>query len=165
MERSTRKSRMTLINFVLLVLSLVGCTGKGEDVNHYYLSFIGESETWKVSEYTMTLTPEMQKLGEGTLMMKGQSDYPSDWFHMQVFALVNGEEQVLQTKSVSAPDNNDISQMTIGAVEGERSLSIDEMNRLYITVEWNDMETGENMKETIALLDQPIRFEQMSEDQ
>lgn len=97
------------------------------------------------------------KVGNGTLDMKGSSEYKTDYFYFKVHAVINGDDTVIQAKKVTGSET-DVSQMNIGTVEGDAPLNkdgetirIDDISDVYMTIEWKDMSQGKKIKERINL--------------
>ncbi|MFY3792493.1 hypothetical protein ACOQFO_12540 [Ureibacillus sp. MALMAid1270] len=63
------------ILLLILIVSLLGCNWNEKSANHYYLSFTGESKTWKLIDYEVVITPESLKAGNGTLQMKNKNKF------------------------------------------------------------------------------------------
>lgn len=156
-----RKTFLYLFSFALFIVLLSGCTNNDKTVvNHYYLSLMGESENWKVTGYEVVITPNRFKAGDGTLVMNNKEDYYSNFLNIQVHALIEHEDKVIQAKSILADATSvDISETTIGTIEGEpyinaagEPITIENIGDIYMVVEWYDESKGEKVKERIQLL-------------
>jgi hypothetical protein len=110
---------------------------------------MGGSETWKVEQYKISITPELLKAGNGVLTIKDKAQYKTDYLNLEVHV-------VIQAKQVNESES-DITELTIGIVEdaylykdGE-TIVLDNISDIYITIEWQDMNKGKKIKERIDL--------------
>lgn len=157
----TNKKNYYLL-FLSLVVFLAGCNGNEKSVmNHYYLSLMGESQTWTLTGYEVVITPENFKAGNGTLNMKNENEYIADSFHFETHAVINGEDTVVHSGSASGA-GVDIAEETTGAIEGGTYLNKDgnpitlnEVSNIYMIVEWWDIGKSESVKERIDLYIKP----------
>ncbi|SFE75340.1 hypothetical protein [Alteribacillus iranensis] len=141
---------------VFCTVVLVGCGQVEEDFNDYLL-LTGESDSWELSGYEVEITSETFKAGNGTLHMKNETDEASDFFHFETHVVMNGEDTVVHSGSVSGP-GVDISEETTGAIEsgayldenGE-ALTREDIADIYMIVEWWDPAAEENVHENIEL--------------
>lgn len=152
-----KNNRILNLLFIALVVLLSGCNSNGKsDTNHYFLSLMGESQTWRLSGYEVMITPENFKTGNGTLYMKNKNEYITDSFHFETHAVINGEDLAVHTGSVSG--KVDLAKKTTGAIEGGTYLnekgnpiSLNEVSDIYVIVEWKDSSKSKNVKERIDL--------------
>lgn len=121
------------------------------------LTLMGESENWVANSYQISLTSDVLKVGNGTLDMKGSSEYKTDYFYLKVHAVINGDDTVIQAKKVTGIES-DVSQMNIGTVEGVAPLNkdgetirIDDISDVYMTIEWKDINKDKKVTERIDL--------------
>ncbi|CRK84584.1 hypothetical protein [Neobacillus massiliamazoniensis] len=147
-----------LFSLVLLILLLSGCNSNEKSViNHYYLSLMGESQTWKLTGYEVMITPENFKAGNGTLKMKNANEYITDSFQFETHAVINGKDIVVHSGSANGA-GIDIAKKTTGAIEGGVYLNkngdpitLNEVSDIYMIVEWWDIGKSANVKERIDL--------------
>jgi hypothetical protein len=147
-----------LFSLVLLILLLSGCNSNEKSViNHYYLSLMGESQTWNLTGYEVMITPENFKAGNGTLKMKNANEYITDSFQFETHAVINGKDIVVHSGSVTGA-GIDIAKKITGAIEGGAYLNkngdpitLNEVSDIYMIVEWWDIGKSANVKERIDL--------------
>ncbi|WP_085505796.1 hypothetical protein [Thalassobacillus devorans] len=159
-----KNKRIFYMLFLALVLLLSGCNGNEKSViNHFYLSMMGESETWNLTGYEVVITPENFKAGNGTLNMKNENEYIADSIHFKTHAVMNGEDIVVHSGSASGAEI-DIANESTGAIEGGEYLNEDgspitlkEVSNIYMTVEWWDEGKSDSMKERIKLYDESYK--------
>ncbi|NIK12561.1 hypothetical protein FHR85_001976 [Alkalibacillus almallahensis] len=120
------------------------------------MSLSGESENWKVDAYEIMSTSEAFKVGNGNLIMKKNNEYSSDFFSVEVNAVIEGEETTIQKRSVSGSET-DITQTSIGTVEGSalhdengEIISPENISDIYMIIKWR--EDSDTRKESIDLL-------------
>ncbi|WP_164215539.1 hypothetical protein [Virgibacillus sp. YIM 98842] len=145
--------RRTFFSFVLLLFILTACNNKEAESN-YYLSLNGESEHWKLNGYEILMSPDESKAGYGTLTMKGENKHMANFFSFKVYTVVDGMENRLHSGSVSGA--TDIAKQTTGIIEGEGGKNLTEfpeVDKIYMTVTWNDDETDGDQEEKIVLYD------------
>lgn len=140
-----------LISLIFLLAALSACNNKGTETN-YYLSLSGESDHWKLDGYEILMSPDESKAGYGTLTMKGKDKHMANFFSFQVYTVVEGMENVLHSGSVSG--TTDIAKQTTGTIEGvggENFTAFPEVDKIYMTVTWNDDDTDGDEEEKITL--------------
>lgn len=123
----------------------------------------GESESWTVHSYHISLTSDVLKVGNGILEMKGRSEYKTDDLSFEVHAVISGEDTVIQAKKVTGSEI-DVSQINTGTIEGDaplnengESIKMDDLSKIYMTIEWEDIAKDQIVKERIELSNQTIR--------
>lgn len=154
----TKRKFRPLFSLVLFILLLSGCNGNEKlIINHYYLSLMGESETWKLTDYEVVITPENFLAGNGTLYMKNENEYIVDAFHFETHAVINGEDIVVHSGSASGA-GIDIAEETTGAIEGgpyldknKKPITLNEVSTIYMIVEWWDIGKSDSLKEKMDL--------------
>ncbi len=148
---------ITVILLILLTL-LIGCSKTPEMNNNYYLLLMGESNTWKVDSYELSITPDTLKAGNGTLTMKNETEYQTEYINMEVHAVIDNKDTVIQSTAVSG-SHTSIAQINTGSIEGGtfynkdgKAIELANISDIYMTVEWQE-NTGskKNITETIYL--------------
>ncbi|WP_391116985.1 hypothetical protein [Psychrobacillus sp. L3] len=155
-----------------LIVLLSGCNNSGKLVkNNYFLPLHGESQTWSLTGYEVMITPENFKAGNGTLKMKNEEKYLSDFFQFETHAVINNEDFTVHSNSIefSSPetgDGIDIAEITTGAIESGKYLnekgdpiSLKEVNVIYMIVKWRDINKGAYANERIDLFVKPNKEE------
>lgn len=150
---------------MIQLILLSGC--HSPEVNHHYLSFMGESDSWKLSGYEVDISPDGLKVGNGILSMKDHDEYKTDFFSFNTYVVIDGEETRIHAGSVSGPGIDIAKEMT-GAIEDEKDhnqnpLSLDDVSQIYMTVEWWDVDKKEDVKERIDLYDEQNKEESFLE--
>ena len=100
------------------------------------------------------MSPDEAKAGYGTLTMKGENKHMANFFSFKVYTVVDGMENRLHSGSVSGA--TDIAKQTTGTIEGEGGKNLTEfpeVDKIYMTVTWNDDETDGDQEEKIVLYD------------
>ena len=148
-----------LVTLIVMLTLLIGCSSKTTEMNNnYYLLLTGESNTWKVDSYELSLTPETLKAGDGTLRMKNETEYQTEYFNMEVHAVIDHKDTVIQTKAVTG-SHTSIAQINTGAIEGGtfynkegKAIELANISDIYMIVEWQDTTVSKRkMTETIHL--------------
>lgn len=147
-----------LISMILLLVVLSACNTNIEETEpdkktetNYYISLSDESDHWKLNGYEIMMTPEGYKAGNGILKMKDEDKQSEGFLSYDVYGSVDGEEIKFQSGSVSG--DTDITEMTIGTIEGdEESLrEFPKLDEIYMTITWNDEDTDGDKEEKIIL--------------
>jgi hypothetical protein len=147
-----------LVPWMYLMLSFIvlpGCNAQ-KGGNHYYLLLMGESESWNLTGYEIVITPEDVKAGFGNLRMKNVNEYMTDFFHFEAHVVIDSDDSVVHTNSAAGEMN--IAEYTTGAIEGPYInkngdfVTLEDINEIYVVVEWWDISKNESMKERIDLL-------------
>ncbi|MGP4070789.1 hypothetical protein [Halobacillus sp. B29] len=147
------------VGLVLVTLLLSGCDSNDKPMkNNYYLSLSGESEHWEVDSYDIEIKPDTFKAGNGSLTMKNKTENSADFFNIEVYAVIDNEDKLVQAKSVKGSEL-DITQMTTGATGGGTFLevngvpiSLENVSDIYMSIEWQDK--SKTMEEKIDLYNQ-----------
>ncbi|ASF40685.1 hypothetical protein CEH05_16605 [Halobacillus halophilus] len=147
------------VGLVLVTLLLSGCDSNDKPMkNNYYLSLSGESEHWEVDFYDIEIKPDTFKAGNGSLTMKNKTENSTDFFNLEVYAVIDNEDKLVQAKSVKGSEL-DITQMTTGATGGGTFLddngvpiSLENVSDIYMNIEWQDK--SKTMEEKIDLYNQ-----------
>ncbi|MEI2356694.1 hypothetical protein [Mesobacillus zeae] len=151
---------------VLFILLLSGCNSNEKSViDHYYLSLSGESENWEVKSYKLELSPDVFNVGNGTITMKNQTMYTTDFIDIKVHAIINNENEVIQSKKIIG-DNTEINKMTIGAIEGKVEfvdkngipITLENISDIYIEIEWQAVNEKQRMQEKIDIYNKETFF-------
>ncbi|MFC2949226.1 hypothetical protein [Virgibacillus sediminis] len=144
-----------ILCLIPMLFIMAACTEDESMETNYYLSLMGESDTWELTGYEMMLTSDGEKAGNGKLSMKEVDEYISDSFSFRTHAVVGREDTVIHGSSVSG--RTDIAQQTTGTVEGKggNPITLDNVSNIYMTVEWWDMDKNEKVQERIELYRKP----------
>ena len=141
---------------VLLLILLSACNteyikSNNKTETNYYLSLGDEGDNWEIDGYEIMMTPEGYKAGNGMLKMKDEDKQSEGFLSYDVYGSVDGEEIKFQSGSVSG--DTDITEMTIGTIEGdEESLrEFPKLDEIYMTITWNDEDTDGDKEEKIIL--------------
>lgn len=120
---------------------------------------IGESQTWNLNGYEITMTSENMKVGNGTLKMRNESEYKADSLLFRTHAIINGEDIVVHSGSVSG-EGIDIAEHLTGTIDGSSYLNktgdpitMREISNIYMIIEWWDIGESVSNKERIDLYD------------
>ncbi|MET4558874.1 hypothetical protein ABIA69_000017 [Lysinibacillus parviboronicapiens] len=147
-----------LVPWIYLMLSffvLSGCNAQ-KGGNNYYLLLMGESESWNLTGYEIVITPEDFKAGFGTLNMKNVNEYITDSFHFETHVVIDSDDSVVHSGSATGGMN--IAEITTDAIEGPYlnkngdSVTLKDINEIYVVVEWWDISKNESIKERIDLI-------------
>ena len=154
-----KSNRIFFIVFLLFVVLLSGCNAKEKSVSNYYLSLMGDSETWNLTGYEVVITPESFKAGNGTLHVKNGIKSNVEFFYFETHLVMKDKDVVVHTGGVSST-GMDIEKELTGAIEGGAYLNEDgtpitlnEVNNIYMIVEWRDK--SKSVKERINLYIKP----------
>ena len=147
-----------LLSLVVCILLLSGCSSNEKSViSQYSLTLAGESHTWDLTGYEVVITSKKFKAGNGKLNMKNANEYIGDSFHFQTHAVINGEDIIIHSGSTTGTGIN-LAKKTTGTIEGETLLNkkgdpiqLDDVNEIYMSVEWWGEGQRESMKERIDL--------------
>lgn len=150
-----KSKRIFYMLFLLLVILLSGCNGNEKSVSNYYLSLMGESQTWNLTGYEVVITPESFKAGNGTLHVKNGNKSIVDSFYFETHVVINDKDVVVHTGAVTST-GIDITEEPTAAIEGGTYLkengtpiTLNEINNIYMIVEWRGK--SESAKERIDL--------------
>ncbi|MCM3397941.1 hypothetical protein [Oceanobacillus profundus] len=144
--------KKVLFSLVPLLFILFACQDQQLETN-YYLSLLGDSETWRLSGYEIILTPDEIKVGNGKLIMKEENKYITDSFSFDTYAVINGVDHKIHAGSVSG--RADIKEQTTGTLEGGAPIDFDELSSVYMIIEWWDPNESDNVQERINLYQKP----------
>ena len=127
--------------FLLFVVLLSGCNAKEKSVSNYYLSLIGDSQTWNLKGYEVVITPENIKAVNGTLHVKNGIKSNVEFFYFETHGVIKDKDVVVHTGAVSST-GMDIEKELTGAIEGGAYLNEDgipitlnEVNNIYMIAE------------------------------
>ncbi|ARI77775.1 hypothetical protein [Halobacillus mangrovi] len=140
---------------LLIVSSLLACAKQEENIeNHFHLSLNGESNHWKVQHYEIKCTPKLFKAGDGKIIFKGNDNVKSEFYKIDVHAVIDETDTVVHTKSVSGESK--LNKIETGSIKGDtyvnkegNPVTFDEVSRVYMVIEWQDKQNTK--KETIDL--------------
>ncbi|MYL36878.1 hypothetical protein [Halobacillus litoralis] len=158
------KSARRLVMFVGMVFLLIAITSysSNDSTDQYrnYFSLRGEGKQWVVKHYQLEFSPESIKAGNGNIVMKGRSEYSTDSYHFHVYALYGDEKKVIQSHSVNSHEDLDITHIPTGTIESSDGISLppDQIKKIYMTIEWYDMESEQWLDERIDLFNKDTSF-------
>lgn len=93
-------------NIGMFILLISACSGNEKSIiNHYYLSLTGESGNWIVQSYKLELSPNVFNVGNGTLTMKNQTKYTTNFIDIKVHAIIDNKDEVIQAKQITGFHN------------------------------------------------------------
>lgn len=146
--------KRTLFALICSLIILSACQ-QAENIN-YYFSFMGESESWILENYEVMITEDEIKVGNGILMMKQVDQYETDSFSFSTYIVKNGEKERVHGGSVSG--QADLTKQMTGAIEGTNSgtFAFEDVQHIYVIVEWWDTEKGEDVSEQINLFERTV---------
>src|SRR5699024_734124 len=133
-----------LISMILLLVVLSACNTNIEETEpdkktetNYYISLSDGSDHWNLNGYEIMMTPEGYKAGNGRLKMKDKDKQSEGFLSYDVYGSVDGEEIKFQSGSVS--EDTDITEMTIGSIEGDKEslMEFPKLDEIYMTITWN----------------------------
>lgn len=155
MYTSRQKFNILLI-VSLSILLLSGCIKNDESiVDNYSVSLSGESETWDLSGYEVSLRKDSFTIGNGTLRMKNEKKYLTNSFSFKTYIIINDEKLIVHSGSTTG-EEFDIQKRDMGHIESNEpfsnqdSLEINNSNEIYMEIEWIDSNKV-TIKETIKL--------------
>ncbi|MFG6115450.1 hypothetical protein ACGTN9_09690 [Halobacillus sp. MO56] len=141
----------------LMIFLLIGCNDSQGEIQPYQLHFVlsGESEHWKIEGYELQYDDKRYKSGNGTLKMKNTDEYASDYLSMGIQVVMHGEDERVQSYSVSGSDM-DIVNHQIGTIEGSKMdsgevIKKEDIDQVYATIIWRDSQEEKDLKERILL--------------
>ncbi|WP_047984365.1 hypothetical protein [Ornithinibacillus californiensis] len=144
---------LSLVTLFFTVLFLSGCN---ERVDNYYLSLMGESDSWELTNYEVVLTQEDFKAGNGTLRFKNENNYKTDWFEVITHVVINNKDTVVNHNIESGPGTV-LTEKSTGGIEGPAYLdennapiTMDDVDEIYMVVKWND-NNNQKVEEKIDL--------------
>ncbi|SDM43697.1 hypothetical protein [Sediminibacillus halophilus] len=130
----------------------------------------GESEHWKVMDYTIKANPALFRTFAGRIYMKGQELYQANYFKSSVHVVVDRRddiplhEQTFSTEGEDVdPGDLEISEQSTGEFSAEwesyqnkrgEPLAIADISEVYIIVEWRGVKEEDIHEERISL--QPV---------
>src|SRR5699024_639192 len=147
-----------LISMILLLVVLSAYNTNIEETEpdkktetNYYISVYDESDHCKLNGYEIMMNPVGYKAGNGMLKMKEEDKQSEGYLSYDVDGSDDVDEFKLQSGSVSG--DMDITEMTIGTIEGdEESLrEFPKLDEIYMTITWNDEDTDGDKEEKIIL--------------
>lgn len=156
---------MKIVNFLSLVLFIVvlsGCNDNEKSTINSYLSLMGESETWKVEQYKISITSEILKAGNGILKIKDKNQYTTDFFDLEVHAVMDNDDRVIQKKTITGREN--LTEVTTGTIEGGtyldkdgKAIVLENISEVYMIVDWQNMNKGKRIVERIDLFKRSLK--------
>lgn len=132
---------LSLFPLLYFVLTLSGCN---ERVDNYYLSLMGESDSWSLTNYEIVLTQGDFKVGNGTLKFKNENQYTTDWFEFITHVVINNKDIVVHHNMEDGPVT-DLAEKSTGSIAGPAYLNenkfpitIEQVDGIYVIVKWKD---------------------------
>ena len=106
-------------------------------------------------ELWISLVTKNVKAGNGLFQAKNKAEYLADSFHFETHIITNEGDFVIHSGSVSGL-GIDIAEETTGAIGADNvtnghSMTIKNIEQIYIDVEWNVQGSSENLQERIEL--------------
>lgn len=144
---------------ILLFLFLVaGCTDNNNaNLKDYYLSLMGEGQHWRVKGYEIEITGDSFMAGNGFLDMKNEDSYMTDSFDIEVRAVIDNIDQVIQksdrkgeTINIAAENTGEIMEDRYVDQEGN-PITLEDIKKVYLVLKWHDLEKKKNLQERINL--------------
>lgn len=160
----SKRSKISMILiFTILILLVSGCKKNNESAaKDFLLTLTGESETWNLSGYEVSLSKDSFVIGHGTLLMKRQQGYLTNQFSYKTYLVVNHEKFLVHSGSTIG-EAFDIQRRDIGSIESEPYFStnadlfeFEDLTEIYMEVEWMD-HNNVIAKETIKLYPESIQ--------
>ncbi|MEC5423783.1 hypothetical protein QGM71_09795 [Virgibacillus sp. C22-A2] len=150
--------RIVPVLLFIFLLFLSGCVETREaELKEYYLSLMGESENWKLEGYEIEITKETFMAGNGFLNMKNREKYITDSFSVEVHAVIDNVDTVIQKNGVSGAGVNIAFENTGEIVEDTyldakgNPITLEDISNVYVVLEWWDLDQKKKMKEIIDL--------------
>lgn len=155
--RGSGKNTIFSICLLVVITFITGCNNNEiSEENNYSLLLEGESQNWKLEAYEVTISPEVRKVGNGTLTMKTNSGYKTDYLSLEIHTVIDGQDKVVHQKQVAG--ETDIVQTKTGAIEGNvfldksgKPIELETVNDIYIVIKWRDRKENETVTEEIDL--------------
>ncbi len=132
------------------------------------MSMTGDSDNWRIENYQIEITSDSFKAGNGKLFMKGTDEYKTDSFSIEAHAIMNNEDKVISQFSSSAYTGDGMNiagKQDTGAIDSGAYLNedgdpitLDDINNVYVMVEWWDQDKEKDMEERIDLYDAADRI-------
>lgn len=105
---------------------------------------MGESDSWSLTNYEIVLTQGDFKAGNGTLRIKNEDKYMTDWFEFITHVVINNKDTVVHHNMESGPVT-DLIEKSTGAIEGpayhnenKAPITIEQVDGIYMIVKWED---------------------------
>ena len=147
---------------------LIGCSeeenveqidlGKHKEEQSITNVFNGESNAWELNNYEISFSTDLMEVGNGTISMKNDNNYLSDYLSYKVYATIEDKEEILQKHISTGEVMNEISTINLGSISGSplinsegEVISLDDLSNIYMVINWNDS-SG-------AFLEEKIYFE------
>ena len=138
---------------LLFVFILSGCNKR---IDNYYMSLMGESESWRLTNYEIVLNEKDFKAGNGTLTYKNEQQTMTDWFEFSTHAVINNKDTVVHQNAVSGP-STELKEKSTGSIAGptfidenNKPITIDQVDSIYVVIKWKD-ENNKEVEERIDL--------------
>lgn len=154
---SKRSKTSLLLILTISILFVSGCKMNNEsNAEGLLLTLTGESETWDLSGYEVSLSKDSFKIGHGTLFMRKQQEYLTNLFSYKTYIVMNTKKFLVHSGSRTG-EALDIQRRDIGLIESEPYYStntdleeFEDITEIYMEVEWMD-HNNVKVKETINL--------------
>lgn len=141
----TRVKISLLLILTISILLVSGCNKNNESAaKDFLVTLTGESETWNLSGYEVSLSKDSFVIGHGTLLMKKQQEYLTNQFSYKTYLVINQEKFLVHSGSTTG-EAFDIQRRDIGSIESEPYFStntdlfkFEDIKDIYMEVEWMD---------------------------
>ncbi|MBS3678805.1 hypothetical protein KGF86_01110 [Ornithinibacillus massiliensis] len=128
----------------------------------------GESTHWKVVDYKIQANPVLFRTYAGRMYMKEQDVFEADYFNVEVYVIFDDNEEIRLHKEVFLADYQDraksveldISEQSTGEFAANQEsyrnksgnpVSIEDINEVFILVQWKGKNENELEEEKIIL--------------
>ncbi|MFD2630208.1 hypothetical protein [Oceanobacillus kapialis] len=146
-----------IISLLLLLFITAGCTDESAKPKDYYLSLVGESQHWRIKGYEIELSEDSFMAGNGFLDMKNEDKYMTNSFDIEVRAVINDVDQIIQ-KSKWAGENIDIAVENTGKIleksyvdKQGNPITLEDIKKVYLVLKWHDIKNRKEQQEQIEL--------------
>ena len=149
------RKKYILISVLIVAFLLGACDAKPLEQNVQHV-FSGESEHWKLEHYEVNVDSKKYFIGNGKLRMKGQDEYAANHLTFTTYFTIQGEERPVHAGSV-AGDSINIATFETGSIgsdeanDGKNALQFEDIERIYVEVQWEELGDPTFHVETIQL--------------
>lgn len=137
---------LLLFTFLVLIVALIIFKFPPKEVtkNSHYFRLMGESQSWKLEEYQVKMTPKTLESGNGKLTYKSDPEgFATHFFEFNVYAIVNNQDKIIQHKSVTGPASYG-KEITTGSIKGpiltqnEKPIKARDLRKIYAVIKWGN---------------------------
>ena len=144
---------------MIIIFLFTGCNNETFVKHNYYLVLSEQGDYWNLDSYKIEITPEKFKAGDGIVSVKNEPEYKINYFDLEVHAVINGEDKVIQRKAVThVGGDTGISEIHNGSMEESNDLSkngkaikLNNISEVYAIIKWNGETGNKTMEEKINL--------------